>query len=194
MMVAPLSLMAQKHEFSNGLYWELNGTTLTISGNGPMKDYSSPWEDKGTVEKVVIENGVTSIGMCCFWEYERPHHLKSVVIGNSVTSIGQSAFSHCSSLTSVSIPNSVTSIGELAFSHCSNLTSVSIPNSVTSIGELAFMGCSNLTSIQSLPPLCLGRWRVGMEQNIPAHGSGVQIYCGASKRGTHPSDCFGGRR
>ena len=151
MMAAPLSLMAQKHAFSNGLYWELNGTTLTISGNGPMKDYSSPWEGKGTVEKVVIENGVTSIGKCSFWEHDRPHYLKSVVIGNSVKSIGESAFTDCSNLTSVSIPNSVTSIGEWAFSGCSSLTFVSIPNSVTSIENAAFYGCSSLTSIQSLP-------------------------------------------
>ena len=150
MMVAPLTLMAEKHPFSNGLYWELNGTTLTISGNGPMEDYSIPWQDKGTVEKVVIKNGVTSIGNACFWEYEKPHHLKSVVIPNSVTSIGIHAFADCSSLTSVSIPNSVTSIGKYAFSDCSGLTSVSIPNSVTSIGEGAFSDCSSLTSV-SIP-------------------------------------------
>ena len=150
MMVAPLTLMAEKHPFSNGLYWELNGTTLTISGNGPMEDYSQPWENKGTVEKVVIENGVTSIGRCCFLEYEKPHYLKSVVIGNSVTSIVDFAFSGCSSLTSVCIPNSVTSIGKYAFNGCSSLTSVSIPNSVTSIGESAFLNCSSLTSV-SIP-------------------------------------------
>ena len=154
MMAAPLNVMAQKHQFSNGLYWELNGTTLTISGNGPMEDFRRPWEDPweapGTVEKVVIGNGVTAIGESCFSEIEKPHHLKSVVIGNSVKSIGGLAFCSCSCLTSVSIPNSVTSIGDGAFQDCSSLTSISIPNSVKSIGDWAFGGCSSLASI-SIP-------------------------------------------
>ena len=141
------STWAEKHPFSNGLYWELENGVLTISGNGAMEDYSNPWENEGTVEKVVIKNGVTSIGKCNFWEYNKPHHLKSVEIGSTVTTIGENAFDHCTGLTSVTIPNSVTSIGINAFSGCTGLTSVTIPNSVTSIGEFAFMLCTGLTSV-----------------------------------------------
>lgn len=113
------AIWAEKHPFSNGLFWEYENGVLTISGNGPMDKYGSqPWKREGDVEKVVIENGVTFIGPSAFWEYDRPHHLKSVVIGNSVTCIGNGAFSHCSSLTSVTIPNSVTIIEDLAFYGC----------------------------------------------------------------------------
>ena len=132
------STWAEKHPFSNGLYWELENGVLTISGNGAMKDFPGPWEDEGTVEKVVIENGVTSIGKCNFWEYNKPHHLKSVEIGNTVTTIGERAFSHCTGLTSVTIPNSVTSIGESAFSDCKSLNNISISESVTSLSSYAF--------------------------------------------------------
>jgi len=144
------STWAEKHPFSNGLYWELENGVLTISGNGAMEDYSNPWENKGTVEKVVIKNGVTSIGKCNFWESNKQHHLKSVEIGNTVTTIGERAFGDCTGLTSVTIPNSVTSIGKYAFCDCTGLTSVTIPNSVTSIGESAFYGCKSLNNI-SIP-------------------------------------------
>ena len=119
--------------------------TLTISGNGAMMDYNFPWrpfiED---ITKVIIEDGITSIGNYAF---SGCSGLTSVTIGNGVTSIGGYAFDGCSGLTSVTIPNSVTSIGKGAFNNCNGLTFVTIPNSVTSIGSGAFSGCNGLTSI-----------------------------------------------
>ena len=128
--------------------WTLDGTVLTISGNGKMGDYnydinySSPWGTK--ITKVVIENGVTSIGNQVF---DNCTSLTSVTIGNGVTSIGGSAFEDCTSLTSITIPDSVTSIGDKAFYNCKSLTSITIPDSVTSIGEQAFKNCTSLTSV-----------------------------------------------
>ena len=94
--------------------WTLDGTKLTISGNGPIADYGyfmpSSWGE--SITEVIIENGVTSIG--------------------------NSAFESCRSLTSITIPNSVTSIGCRAFGNCTSLTSITIPNCVTSIGRDAF--------------------------------------------------------
>ena len=107
--------------------WNLTSDgTLTISGSGAMKDYASnseiPWyNNRGQIQSVTIEQGVTSIGAY--------------------------AFSGCSSLTSVTIPDGVTPIGESAFANCSSLTSVTIPNSVTSIGYSAFDGCSSLKDV-----------------------------------------------
>ncbi len=79
--------------------------------------------------------------------YSQRDKIKKVVIENGVTSIGHLAFKGCSNLTSVTLPNSVTSIGGSAFWECSGLTSITIPNSVTSIGSGAFSGCTGLTSI-----------------------------------------------
>ena len=105
----------------------------------------SPWlSQRYEIKKVVIENGVTSIGVNAF---NNCYYLTSITIPNSVTSIGGSAFYGCSGLTSVTIPNSVTSIGYDAFSGCSSLTSVTIGNSVTWIGDDAFYDCSGLTSV-----------------------------------------------
>ena len=114
-----------------------------------MPDYSDytnvPWySQRKTIKKVIIKNGVTSIGNNAFYLYSG---LTSITIPNSVTSIGDRAIYGCSSLTSITIPNSVTSIGELAISNCSGLTSITIPNSVTSIGRFTFSHCTGLTSI-----------------------------------------------
>ena len=119
---------------------------LTISGTGDMADYStySPFDDNNSVESVIIENGVTSIGGGVF---EYCTSLISVTIPNTVTSIGDSAFYNCTSLTGVTIPDSVTSIGRSAFSTCKSLISVTIPNSVTSIGRSAFSNCTSLKSV-----------------------------------------------
>ena len=130
--------------------YESATNTLTISGTGNMNNYqsysyASPWDSfRSSIKKVIIENGVTSIGDFAF---NNCRGLTSVTIPNSVTSIGGCAFSRCSGLTSVTIPNSVTSIGDFAFSICSGLASVTIPNSVTSIGDCAFNSCDGLTSV-----------------------------------------------
>ena len=129
------------------LTWKLyEDGTLNISGTGAMKDYSydSPaTRKKDNVKKVVIEDGVTSIGAYAFYNCSS---LTDITISGSVTSIGKSAFYNCSSLTDITIPGSVTSIGEIAFSWCSNLTSIEIPSSVTSIGESAFSSTPWLTN------------------------------------------------
>ncbi len=125
--------------------WTLDGTHLTISGNGDMEYYEwgcGPWGS--SITSVTIEYGVTSIGNEAFYNCR---NLTSVTIPNSVTSIAGGAFFRCSSLTEVIIPDSVRDIGYQAFSSCSSLTSVSIGDGVTSIEEQAFAYCSSLTSV-----------------------------------------------
>ena len=145
--------------------------TLTISGEGNMANCSwntKPWHSyENEMTKVIIEDGVTSIGDYAFkdcsgltsitipnsvtsigdYAFMNCSGLISVTIPNGVTSIGNNAFHCCSSLSSITIPNSVTSIGQHVFSYCSGLPSITIPNSVTSIGDYAFLDCSGLTSI-----------------------------------------------
>ena len=128
--------------------WSLDSDgVLTISGKGKMKDYS--WNEVpswGTsITKVVIEDGVTSIGDCAFKDCRT---LTSITIGTGVTEIGYEAFKGCTSHTSVTIPDSVTKISDNAFSGCTSLTSITIPDSVTEIGWDAFSGCTSLTSVK----------------------------------------------
>ena len=133
----------------DNLTWVLNEDgTLTISGSGDMYDYYNStipgYQYASKITKVIIEEGVTSIGSSAFYNCSS---LRSITIPDSVTSIGFHAFYNCSSLNSITIPDSVTSIGDGAFSWCSNLSSITIPDSVRSIGAYAFYNCSELKTI-----------------------------------------------
>ena len=133
----------------DNLTWTLTADgTLTISGEGAMKDYNSddnpsPVYNNSDVKKIVIEDGVTSIGNFAFHSCSS---LPSITIPDSVTSIGNFAFESCNSLSSITLSNNITSIGDFAFHGCP-LTSITLPDSVTSIGYAAFHSCSNLKSI-----------------------------------------------
>ncbi len=97
--------------------------TLTISGTGPMTNYSyysPPWKNLN-IHKVIIEDGVTTIG--------------------------HNAFEFGFFLSSISIPDSVTDIGGGAFYYCYGLGAVTIPASVTHFGARVFFGCSALTDV-----------------------------------------------
>jgi hypothetical protein len=171
----------------NDLIWTYveETKTLTISGSGAMPNNKNalmeeyPWfytvYDK--TEKVVIEDGVTSIGDGAFYLFSK---LTSIEIPNSVKRIGYGAFGSCTSLTSFVLPSSVETLDKEVFYDCRNLTSLIvdgansvfdsrgscnaiiktenneliqgcattvIPSDVIRIGNGAFSGCYGLTSI-----------------------------------------------
>ena len=130
----------------DNLTWTLSDDgTLTISGNGPMKDYDSeehghrydrPWEklcDK--IKAVVLENGVTSTGDCAFADCK---NLVTISMADTVTSVSFASFHNCPSLEEVTIPENVTTIGYAAFEGCMNLKKVTIPKTVKAIYTGAF--------------------------------------------------------
>ena len=134
----------------DNLTWVLAGDgTLTISGSGEMKDYSTssvaPWYIKRTkILSVVVEDGVTCVGDYAFYACLK---LASVTLPEGINSIGRASFQDCAKLAEVNIPNSVTRIGIQTFQGCSKLTSVTIPEGVTSIDYGVFCDCSSLTSV-----------------------------------------------
>ena len=133
----------RRRQMRQNLTWELNGTTLTISGSGDMYDYYSyedPWGS--TVETVVFSADMTSIGNYAF----QGTGLTEVTIPEGVTKIGKTAFYNCVSLQAVSLPSTLKTIGEDAFKH-TGLTSVAIPGGVTAIGASAFRDCQNLAAV-----------------------------------------------
>ncbi|MBE6598459.1 MAG: hypothetical protein E7638_03340 [Ruminococcaceae bacterium] len=152
--IIPLTERKTSEQVASGkcgdnLTWVLyEDGTLTISGTGAMWNwYGSgiPWySERLSIETVVIEKGVTTIGEYAFSGCES---LISVTIPGSVITIGEWAFCRCISLTSVTIPDSVTTICDAAFLRCKELISVTIPDSVTTIGENAFAECASLTNV-----------------------------------------------
>ena len=174
--------------------------TLTISGEGEMWDYCGyyddatgeyiegehpdvPWRslvmdmlydadrnETGIELRIIIEDGVTSIGRFAFSDLGEPQ----ISMPESILLIGEEAFSHCHSIIElpaniveigdyafwdcaneeIIFPDSLQSIGLWGFRDCENLKSVTLPASLQSIGEEAFYGCNNLKSVTILNPNC----------------------------------------
>jgi hypothetical protein len=92
----------------DSLTWELANNVLTIKGTGDMYDFTSyttpPWySSRSSITKLVVEEGVTSIGQYAFYSYG---NLTSIAFPNSLQSIGYNAFSYCNKLSSVTNLNS----------------------------------------------------------------------------------------
>ena len=97
----------------NNLTWVLTDDgTLTISGNGKMKNY----------ENAANEPYTTPIAP--WYKYNKNTEIRLVVVETGVTSIGDFAFSGCDNLTSVVLPDSIDSIGSRIFSDCILLKSI----------------------------------------------------------------------
>lgn len=116
------------------LTWSLSlDGVLTIRGTGNMDDYDyggAPWhENRDSIVRVVLQDGVISIGRSAFYNCKNLAHVE---IPNSVISIGDSVFEHCKSLINITIPDSVTSIGYRLFNWCDNLKSRSRKGSIRS--------------------------------------------------------------
>ena len=137
--------------------------TFVISGTGKMKNYdtkhvngkwitTTPWNEYADrLKKLVIDEGVTSIGSSAFNSCSG--FKGNLVIPKGVTSIGDYAFRGCSGFTgNLVIPEGVTSIGDYAFSGCSGFTgNLVIPEGVTFIGYYAFYNCSGFTGNLVIP-------------------------------------------
>ena len=123
------------YKCGDNLTWSYNEGTITISGTGDMYDYSNNsvrfWNQGDTditdIKKIIIEEGVTSIGEFAFGWAQVDCPVTEVIISNTVARIGKYAFWCCSSLTSIIIPESVTSIGWEAFNGCSSLSDIFVP-------------------------------------------------------------------
>ncbi len=118
--------------------WMLDDTgVLRITGEGKMYDYSSsdifeayfhsPAYSNQSIKEVIIEDGITNIGDCAFYNCSS---LEKIQIPDSVTYIGENAFANCTSLKSIIIPEGVTEIRAGAFSECTSLSDIVIPDSV----------------------------------------------------------------
>ena len=133
---------------------------LTISGTGDMQEYSrtgeniAPWKDPNfvggsgsnsapTISKIVVEEGVTSIGIRAF---EDMRSLTSVSLPEGLKSIEQEAFNCCYYLSEINLPSSLETLKPYAL-YATNLSSLELPENLQSIGWLALGYNSQLSDI-----------------------------------------------
>ena len=134
-------------------------STLTFSGEGAMENYQTmhyvaPWKEiSNQIKKIVIGNGVTSIGSNAFYQCSDMQATLDLSDAKALTSIGNNAFYGCKKLTgSLKIPDSVTEIGAEAFLDCNDLSgNFELPEGLQSVGNDAFYNCYNLTGGLKLP-------------------------------------------
>lgn len=91
--------------------------TLTLYGNGEMYDLPdseyAPWYSlKKDIKKIVVGNGITSIGTDAFYNMVQA---TDIVISESVTVIKECALQGCESIKEVHLPDTIIAIGTNAF-------------------------------------------------------------------------------
>jgi len=105
--ISPKEIVPAENRCGDALTWELSGDgTLTIQGTGEMWDFDittpAPWWDNGEfIKKVILEDGVTSVGYRAFEGYDDTVNLTSVTISSTVTEIHEFAFAECVGLKDV---------------------------------------------------------------------------------------------
>ena len=131
---------SERFDCGKELICKLNDGILRISGRGEMYNFTSsnhaPWYNNlSSIENIVIEDGVTSIGNGAFSDCS---NLEAIAIGRDVLSIGNNAFQLCDKLNTIEVLNDnmyFKSIDGVLFDHeCSTLLQYPMGNSST-LGE-----------------------------------------------------------
>lgn len=156
--------------------------TLTVSYSGAIPSFKNsmyaPWEQYSTdAEKIVLENGITSVGNYAFNSFVAVKEIVWPTTGK-LTTIGTGAFFSCKSLEKVELPEGITTLGQNAFADCYALTSIKLPNSLKSIGVGAFSSeaSSAVTSI-TIPSkvTTIGNYAFNNQKNIKSVTGGAGL-------------------
>lgn len=113
--------MDKDGECGDDLRWILDGATLTIIGSGEMDD-GCPWEFyKDTIETVIFNGEITTVGAGAF---ESCNNLKNVYFGDALVEIGEKAFYSCNNLETLLLPDTFRKFGPECFRDCENLEDI----------------------------------------------------------------------
>ncbi len=161
--------------------WTFKNNTLTIEGTDEMWNYTkqgdAPWYFlRGKITKVIVKEGVTSIGGYALAGCDK---MTSLTMPSIILSIGDGAFAGCSTVTSITIPDYAI-IGSYAFSGCTGLKSITIPENTAYIEDCIFDGCSALTEIHYDAASAELLGSVGPFRNAASYSSGICVYIGES--------------
>ena len=180
-VVCSPSIDADSGNISEEVSWTYESGTLTVSGTGNIGNGRYFSEYCGTTEKLIIEEGIISIGDFNFNDFR---NLKDLSLPNTLVKISKEAFSFCFSLERIVLPASLKELGQYAFNSCANVRaleflgngltaipdncftnlgqrhgnlSLVIPEGVTTIGRAAFSGSGVSSLILAESVKSLGR-------------------------------------
>ena len=122
------------------VYWAFSSDgTMTLSGSGPMWDYSYENPEFSylieDIKSLVVEEGISTIGSYAFMNAA---NIQSISLPESMEEIKGAAFYKNSSLTEIDIPAKVSYIGDHAFAYCANLQRVEFLGSAPKVGIAPF--------------------------------------------------------
>ena len=146
----------------SSISWELDleAETLTFSGTGAMKDYSSvgsaPWfkaldpyndSDSSIRLTVTVGEGITHISS--YFSGAFSDICGEIKLPSTLTSIGSHAFEWLSGglPSSLTIPAKITDLGDYTFANCSGLEEVTFEGPEIWTGKYLLSGCKNLKAI-----------------------------------------------
>ena len=178
MMASNLHATVYNGVCGENVSWTLDSETkvLTISGTGEMYhdghfSDSLHWHGQKlttTIQSVVIEPGVTSIG---YWAFANCTNLKTISLPDGITVIEANAFDN-SGLTSIVLPNSVTEVQGSAFNGCKQLASCDLGRGIKHIGKNCFWDCTALKSLkwsdclETIGSGCFISWGSGSSSDV----------------------------
>lgn len=146
----------KKQILSSDTYYSYNAEakTLTISGSGAVPDFSNSsgasnsqpwitWRSDGSIEHVVVEEGITSLGSYCLYNVNKA----DISLPTTLKVLGSYSMAGTDSNTDVRLPEGLETISANAFYYTSGLKSIYIPKTVKTIGRSAFENCTKLESV-----------------------------------------------
>lgn len=140
---------------SNTYYsYNAESKTLTISGTGAVPDFSNSsgavtsqpwikWRSDGSIEHVVVEEGITALGSYCLYNVNKA----DISLPATLKTLGSYSMAGTDSNTDVRLPEGLETISANAFYYTSGLKSIYIPKTVKTIGRSAFENCSKLENV-----------------------------------------------
>lgn len=161
--VLPVSALEQVEDIektqilNSSTYYSFDAMTktLVISGSGDVPDFSNSsgavdsqpwikWRSDGSVEHVIVEEGITALGAYCLYNVSTA----DIILPSTLKTLGINSMSGTNRNTNVILPEGLQTISTNAFYQTTGLKSITVPSTVTIIGKSAFEGCTSLESVK----------------------------------------------